>query len=260
MVAGLDKFREAFAGFSDNYVIIGGTACDIVLSGTDMKPRATDDIDMVLIVDNVTKEYGEAFWQFIRDGEFKAGKRKRDDDASVYTLYRFTTEKEGYPVKIELLARHADVLGEPSGFHIEPIPLTDDLSSLSAIMLDNDYYELTVANSAIQDDLRAATPIALIGLKAKAYLNLLAEKASGKQVNSKDIKKHKTDVLKLIATASIPEPVAVPQSIYDSIMEYADKIEGELPSQALQDALERDNEAIQTFVDTLKESFIIKES
>lgn len=61
MVAGLDKFREAFAGFSDNYVIIGGTACDIVLSGTGMKPRATDDIDMVLIVDKVTKEYGEAF-------------------------------------------------------------------------------------------------------------------------------------------------------------------------------------------------------
>ena len=50
MVAGLDKFREAFAGFTDNYVIIGGTACDIALSDTDMRPRATDDIDMILIV------------------------------------------------------------------------------------------------------------------------------------------------------------------------------------------------------------------
>jgi hypothetical protein len=78
MVAGLDKFREAFAGFTDNYVIIGGTACDIALSDTDMRPRATDDIDMILIVEKVTKEYGEAFWQFIRDGEYKAGKRKRD--------------------------------------------------------------------------------------------------------------------------------------------------------------------------------------
>ncbi|MDE7455382.1 MAG: hypothetical protein K2M96_01605 [Prevotella sp.] len=260
MVAGLDKFREAFAGFSDNYVIIGGTACDIVLSGTDMKPRATDDIDMVLIVDNVTKEYGEAFWQFIRDGEFKAGKRKKGDDGLVYTLYRFTTEKAGYPVKIELLARHTDVLGEPSGFHIEPIPVSEELSSLSAIMLDNDYYELTASSSTIQDGLRVATPVALIGLKTRAYLNLLNDRASGKQVNSKDIKKYKTDVLKLIATASIPEPVTVPQSIYDSIMEYAAKIENELPSQSLQDALERDNDDIQAFVDTLKESFIIKES
>ena len=27
---GLDKFREAFAEYSDNYVVIGGTACDAV--------------------------------------------------------------------------------------------------------------------------------------------------------------------------------------------------------------------------------------
>lgn len=40
MVTGLDKFREAFLKYADNYVIIGGTACDIVLRDTDMKPRA----------------------------------------------------------------------------------------------------------------------------------------------------------------------------------------------------------------------------
>lgn len=34
MVVGLNKFKEAFADFKDNYVIIGGTACDIVLSDT----------------------------------------------------------------------------------------------------------------------------------------------------------------------------------------------------------------------------------
>jgi hypothetical protein len=45
----LEKFREHFAGFEDNYVIIGGTACDIALRDTDMRPRATDDIDMILI-------------------------------------------------------------------------------------------------------------------------------------------------------------------------------------------------------------------
>lgn len=33
---GLDKFRETFKDFSDNYVIIGGTACDITMTGTDM--------------------------------------------------------------------------------------------------------------------------------------------------------------------------------------------------------------------------------
>lgn len=259
MVVGLDKFKEAFADFKDNYVIIGGTACDIVLSDTDMRPRATDDIDMILVVEKMTKEYGNAFWQFIKDGEYKAGKREKDDKTPTYTLYRFTTEKEGYPVKIELLSHHSDMLGEPSGFHIEPIPLSEDLSSLSAIMMDDDNYELTVANSAEQGGVRIATPTTLICLKARAYLNLLNDRANGKHVNSKDIKKHKTDVLKLIATASIPEPVAVPQSVYDSVMEYAESIEKELPSQSLQDALERDADAIQAFVDTLKESFVVSE-
>ena len=259
MVVGLDKFKEAFADFKDNYVIIGGTACDIVLSDTDMRPRATDDIDMILVVEKMTKEYGNAFWQFIKDGEYKAGKREKDDKTPTYTLYRFTTEKEGYPVKIELLSHHSDMLGEPSGFHIEPIPLSEDLSSLSAIMMDDDNYELTVANSAEQGGVRIATPTTLICLKARAYLNLLNDRANGKHVNSKDIKKHKTDVLKLIATASIPEPVAVPQSVYDSVMEYAESIEKELPSQSLQDALERDADAIQVFVDTLKESFVASE-
>jgi hypothetical protein len=259
MVVGLDKFKKAFADFKDNYVIIGGTACDIVLSGTDMRPRATDDIDMILVVEKMTKEYGDAFWQFIKDGEYKAGKREKDDKTPTYTLYRFTTEKEGYPVKIELLSHHSDILGEPSGFHIEPIPLSEDLSSLSAIMMDDDNYELTVANSAEQDGVRIATPTTLICLKARAYLNLLNDRANDKHVNSKDIKKHKTDVLKLIATASIPEPVAVPRSVYDSVMEYAASIEKELPSQSLQDALERDADAIQAFVNTLRESFVVKE-
>ena len=60
MVTGLDKFREAFLKYADNYVIIGGTACDIVLRDTDMKPRATSDIDMIVIVENMTPEFAAA--------------------------------------------------------------------------------------------------------------------------------------------------------------------------------------------------------
>lgn len=43
---GPDKFREAFEAYSDNYVIIGGTACDIAMTGTAVRPRATHDIDI----------------------------------------------------------------------------------------------------------------------------------------------------------------------------------------------------------------------
>lgn len=44
---GLEKFREAFEAYSENYVIIGGTACDIAMTGTAVRPRAPHDIDML---------------------------------------------------------------------------------------------------------------------------------------------------------------------------------------------------------------------
>lgn len=74
MVGGLDRFRESFAQFSDNFVIIGGTACDEVLSHTEMRPRATMDIDIVVIVENMTPEFAKAFWTFIAEGG-KSGRR-----------------------------------------------------------------------------------------------------------------------------------------------------------------------------------------
>lgn len=58
---GLDKFRDAFKEFSDNYVIIGGTACDITMAGTEVRPRATHDIDMIIVVEQMTSQYGECF-------------------------------------------------------------------------------------------------------------------------------------------------------------------------------------------------------
>lgn len=35
MVTGVERFREAFEDFVDNYIIIGGTACDILLDDSD---------------------------------------------------------------------------------------------------------------------------------------------------------------------------------------------------------------------------------
>ena len=60
---GLEKFREAFEAYSENYVIIGGTACDIAMTGTAVRPRATHDIDMIVIVEKMTADFAEHFWQ-----------------------------------------------------------------------------------------------------------------------------------------------------------------------------------------------------
>ena len=63
---GLEKFREAFEAYSENYVIIGGTACDIAMTGTAVRPRATHDIDMIVIVEKMTADFAEHFWQKVK--------------------------------------------------------------------------------------------------------------------------------------------------------------------------------------------------
>ncbi len=59
VVKGLDTFRNHFAGYEEQYVLIGGAACDIVFESNDASFRATRDLDMVLIVEALTPEFGE---------------------------------------------------------------------------------------------------------------------------------------------------------------------------------------------------------
>ena len=154
---GLVKFREAFAEYSENYVVIGGAACDITMTNTVVRPRATHDIDMIVIVENMTEAFANRFWQFVREAGYRPEKRKQEaGEPPRYEMYRFLDGKDGYPEMIELLSRHPDVLGEPKGFVIEPIPTDEDVSSLSAIIMDDDYYHFTIAHSQLTDGIRHA--------------------------------------------------------------------------------------------------------
>ena len=51
MVRGFATFKERFQGFEEQYVIIGGTACDLIMESEELDFRATKDIDIVLIVE-----------------------------------------------------------------------------------------------------------------------------------------------------------------------------------------------------------------
>lgn len=93
-MVGLDKFKEAFAQFSDNYVIIGGTACEIVMTGTAVRPRATHDIDMIVVVERMTPDFGRHFWDFIKEGGYRPEKYKSAGGGQTkYQLYRFINGK-----------------------------------------------------------------------------------------------------------------------------------------------------------------------
>ncbi len=42
MVKGLDLFRDHFRDFADRYVLIGGTACDLVMGTNQHRPACAD--------------------------------------------------------------------------------------------------------------------------------------------------------------------------------------------------------------------------
>jgi len=256
MVKGLEKFKEHFSGFEENYVIIGGTACDVALQNTDMRPRATDDIDMILVIEKMTPEFGKRFWEFIAFGEYKTRQRKRGDKEPKTELFRFINPKEGFPVQIELLSRYPDVLGEPTGFHLTPIPIGENVPSLSAILLDEVYYYHTIDNSIIEDGIRIASPLSLLCLKAKAFINLTEEKKTNPSVSSSDIKKHRDDVFKLLAMRIDPlSTVQLSETIKSELTIFVQMMEKSLPNQSLRDSLQRTDDDIQGFLGIMKVIF-----
>ena len=50
MVSGIDIFRQHFSDFKQQYTIIGGFACDLLMADAGLDFRQTADIDMVLTV------------------------------------------------------------------------------------------------------------------------------------------------------------------------------------------------------------------
>ncbi|MBP1920511.1 hypothetical protein [Youngiibacter multivorans] len=71
MVKGLDIFEEYFKNYENQYVLIGGAACDIIFSNNDSQFRATRDLDIVLIIEALTPEFANQFWRFVSDADYR---------------------------------------------------------------------------------------------------------------------------------------------------------------------------------------------
>ena len=210
MVTGIDRFREWFRGYEDQYAIIGGTACDLLMSEDGMDFRATKDIDLVLIVEAITPDFGRQFWQFVKD----AGYEHLNKSTGLPQFYRFShPSAAGYPFMIELFSRRSEAIILPEDAVLTPLPMEDDVSSLSAILLDDDYYELVRSGSVVVDGVNVLDAAYLIPFKAKAWLDLTQKKASGQSVDSKNIRKHKNDVFRLSALLTQQSNVVVTESV-----------------------------------------------
>lgn len=219
MVPGIDSFREKFKDYTDYYTIIGGTACDILLSEADLPFRATKDIDMILIMEDNFPEFASVFWEYIKEGGYKCGWKNEQN----MHLYRFTEGKFGYPTMIELFSRKP-------GYHLEieegiiPIHIDDDTSSLSAILLNDDFYKFMMSGRRVVDGIGVLGAEHLIPFKMYAWINLLDRKRAGEHVNEKDLKKHKYDVFRLLQIVTTGIKVESEGLVTECIHRYIEEI------------------------------------
>lgn len=194
MVRGIDSFRDWFYGYEDQYVIIGGTACDLLMTDGGLNFRATKDIDLVLIVEAVDNAFGRRFWEYISIAEYE----HRSKSTGAQQFYRFTNPRSrDYPTMIEIFSRKPDVINLPEDAVLTPIPIDEEISSLSAILLNEDYYEFMKHGRIRISDVTILDAPFIIPFKAKAWLDLFDRKAAGEQIDSKNIRKHKNDVFRL---------------------------------------------------------------
>ena len=121
-----------------------------------------------------------------------------------------------------------------------PLPMEEEVSSLSAILMDAAYYQFIRAGRKETDGLPWVDAEHLIPLKARAWLDLVQRKKEGGRIDSKVIKKHKNDVFRLyqiITPLEEPPPEQIRRDLSDFIARVRDegvdlkaiKVPGNLP-------------------------------
>jgi len=186
-MAGLSHFEAHFRELKDQYVIVGGFATLMLLDRElPNHGKATHDIDLVLLT-STSVEMAAKIKTYIKEGGYIIQKGKQDR----YQYYRFVEPKvDGYAKEIELFASEEYGIELNEGQRIIPIDPEEGLYSLSAIMLDREYFDMIKNNIEEIDGIPYSNTLATILLKMSAVYDLYHR-------GDDKWKKHRRDILKL---------------------------------------------------------------
>ena len=219
-MTGIDRFREYFVAHEDQYAIVGGAACDLLFDSAGLDFRATRDIDMVLCVEVVDVAFARAFEAFLDAGGYQA--RERSDGTKEF--YRFHRPADlNFPYMIELFSRRPGILDLPQGAILTPISVEDDVISLSAILLEDSYYGALQSTKRQLAGVTIIDETLLIPFKARAFLDLTDRAQAGENVVSKNIRKHRNDVFRLVQLLRTDAPIALPEPICRDLQRFVDQ-------------------------------------
>ena len=222
-VPGLDEFLKWFGEDEGRYVVIGGVAREMIYREAGLwEESGTKDFDMVLIAEALDASFVSKFVSFVRAGGYNHMTRSGDSQ-----MFRFNSPSDAaYPRQMELLSRRPDYL-EGIEASVGKVPVEEAPYSLSAILLDGDYYGLLASQEAVTRKYGFPTlsheylPV----FKMKAYLNLRAAREAGEPVHSGEMNKHRRDVFRL---CSIFEPrlrIGLPESISGDVRTFLDEVD-----------------------------------
>jgi len=221
VVNGIDIFRQRFRNFSEQFTIIGGAACSILFDEAKLEFRSTLDFDIVLIVEALDRSFAREFWDFIAEGGYEC----KEKSSGTPQFYRFSKpSNEIFPKMIELFSRIPDGMKLHEDNRLTPIHISDEISSLSAILLDDDYYYFLRKGRDEVDDLPVLKAEYLVPFKMKAWLDLTDRKNKGQAIDSKNIRKHRNDVFRIVPLIGVTERVEVPKSIKADIDAFLSKM------------------------------------
>ncbi|MDY7579302.1 hypothetical protein RGU70_13350 [Herbaspirillum sp. RTI4] len=217
MIQGLTIFRDFFAGFEDRYTLIGGVACYLNMAEAELDFRATKDLDIVLSTEALDAEFAEKFWDFVKAG----GYEHQEKSTGEKQFYRFSKPADAtYPYMLELFSCRPEAVFLDGAATLTPIPVDDDVVSLSAILLDEAYYRCIQNGKIILDGVPILSVEYIIPFKMRAFCDLSERKERGLLVDTKNINKHKNDVLKIAQLLSPEQTVEVSEEIKQHMKEF----------------------------------------
>lgn len=224
MVNGLALFKNHFSNHVHQYVLIGGTACTVLMEEAGLAFRATKDLDIVLYVEALERDFSGVFWEFVRMG----GYRYHQKSTEKKTFYRFShPSNPAFPSMLELFSRQSDAIKLPPECRLTPISISDGSVSLSAILLNDDYYHFIHSGKSIINGMSLLNATHLIPIKARAWIDLRECKSNGESIDDKNIRKHKNDILRLYQLLTPTNRTILPEPIRQDMQQFLTQIEKE---------------------------------
>jgi hypothetical protein len=208
-IQGLETFQQYFADFGQHYTLIGGVACYLAMEEAGLEFRATKDLDIVLCAEALTPDFANQFWHFVEAAGYETQEKSEDPQ-----FYRFARPRDArFPVMVELFSRTLDDVQLSGDAHLTPIPMGSEAESLSAILLDGDYYQCIDFGRRVIEGLPILGPEYVLPFKARAWLDMNERKAAGVAVDSRNIKKHRNDVFRLVQLLSPNKQIKLPPAV-----------------------------------------------